>query len=83
MTNKKSNPFHVARIGASFPGTLLAYQLIINAQHSFALQFLRNKKTLRKAFYSGYMLNVSIHTISALPDQPEHFLNWLVRGKCQ
>jgi uncharacterized NAD(P)/FAD-binding protein YdhS len=84
MTTRKEPITTIAIIGGGVSGTLTAFQLVrqgtparvilIDQQHDFGLGLAYSTPSLR------HLLNVPAGKISALPDQPNHFLNWLRRN---
>ncbi|HEU4717512.1 MAG TPA: FAD/NAD(P)-binding protein [Bacteroidia bacterium] len=73
-----------AIIGAGFTGTMLAVQLIRKATSPFELIIINERETFCKGIaYNPYskqhLLNVVAGKMSAFPDQPEHFLQWILR----
>src|SRR5579875_1247003 len=71
----------IAIIGGGVSGTLTAYHLlrqnadahvvVIDPRHKLGLGLAYSTPSLR------HLLNVPAGKISALPDEPDHFLNWL------
>jgi hypothetical protein len=84
MTTRKEPITTIAIIGGGVSGTLTAFYLVrqgtparvilIDKQHDFGLGLAYSTPSLR------HLLNVPAGKISALPDQPNHFLNWLRRN---
>jgi uncharacterized NAD(P)/FAD-binding protein YdhS len=74
---------HVAIIGAGFSGTLLAINLLRHDGTRVTLIERRPRAAGRGVAYSTahpeHVLNVRAGHMSALPDQPDHFLHWLDR----
>lgn len=74
---------HVAIIGGGFTGTLLAINLL---RHDGPRATLIERRSVaaRGAAYSTvhpeHLLNVRAANMSALPDEPDHFVRWLGRG---
>ncbi|HEY0271139.1 MAG TPA: FAD/NAD(P)-binding protein [Sphingomonas sp.] len=71
---------HVAIVGGGFSGTLLAVNLLRNDGPRATL-IERRAHTARGVAYSAahpdHLLNVRAENMSALPDEPEHFVRWL------
>lgn len=71
---------HVAIIGGGFSGSLLAVNLLRhNGPHATLIE--RRPHTARGVAYSAahpdHLLNVRAENMSALPDDPGHFVRWL------
>jgi uncharacterized NAD(P)/FAD-binding protein YdhS len=81
MTTRKEPIPTIAIIGGGVSGTLTAFHLVrqgtsarvilIDHRPDFGLGLAYSTPSLR------HLLNVPAGKISALPDQPDHFLNWL------
>jgi uncharacterized NAD(P)/FAD-binding protein YdhS len=81
MTTRKEPSTTIAIIGGGVSGTLTALHLVrqgtparvilIDRRPGFGLGLAYSTPSLR------HLLNVPAGKISALPDQPDHFLNWL------
>src|SRR6202162_3042283 len=81
MTTRNVPITTIAIIGGGVSGTLTAFHLIrqrtparvllIDQRPGFGLGLAYSTPSLR------HLLNVPAGKISALPDQPDHFLNWL------
>lgn len=71
---------HVAIVGGGFSGTLLAVNLLRHDGPRATL-IERRAHTARGVAYSAahpdHLLNVRAENMSALPDDPEHFVRWL------
>jgi len=84
MTTRKEPTKTIAIIGGGVSGTLTAVHLVrqgtparvilIDQRPDFGLGLAYSTSSLR------HLLNVPAGKISALPDQPNHFLNWLRRN---
>jgi uncharacterized NAD(P)/FAD-binding protein YdhS len=84
MTTRKATTKTIAIIGGGVSGTLTAFHLIrektparvilIDQRPDFGLGLAYSTPSLR------HLLNVPAGKISALPDQPNHFLHWLRRN---
>src|SRR5260370_6982532 len=81
MTTRKEATKTIAIIGGGVSGTLTAFHLVrqrtparvilIDQRADFGLGLAYSTPSLR------HLLNVPAGKISALPDQPDPFLNWL------
>src|SRR6202051_4431736 len=81
MTTRKEASTTIAIIGGGVSGTLTAFHVVrrgvparvilIDQRPDFGLGLAYSTPSLR------HLLNVPAGKISALPDQPDHFLNWL------
>ena len=81
MTTRKEPTTTIAIIGGGVSGTLTAFHLVrqgtparvilIDQRPDFGLGLAYSTPSLR------HLLNVPAGKISALPDQPDHFLHWL------
>ena len=82
MAYANPNPHTIAIIGGGVSGTLTAFHLaqqrqlrariiVINPRPDFGLGLAYSTPSMR------HLLNVPAGKISALPDQPDHFLRWL------
>jgi uncharacterized NAD(P)/FAD-binding protein YdhS len=84
MTTRKETTKTIAIIGGGVSGTLTAFHLVrlgtparvilIDQRPDFGLGLAYSTPSLR------HLLNVPTGKISALPDQPDHFLHWLCRN---
>jgi uncharacterized NAD(P)/FAD-binding protein YdhS len=84
MTTRKAPNTTIAIIGGGVSGTLTAFHLVrqgtaarvilIDQRPDFGLGLAYSTPSLR------HLLNVPAGKISALPDQPDHFLIWLRRN---
>jgi len=72
---------HVVIIGAGFSGSLLAINLLRHGGPRVTLIERRAGQIGRGVAYSaadpGHLLNVRASNMSALPDSPDHFVDWL------
>ena len=72
---------HVVIIGAGFSGSLLAINLLRHGGPRVTLIERRAAQIGRGVAYSaadpGHLLNVRAGNMSALPDAPDHFTDWL------
>lgn len=79
---------HIAIIGGGFSGTMLAINLLRHGDARVTLIERRSERLGRGLAYGAaqddHILNVRAAHMSALPDQPDHFADWLkVRGAGQ
>ena len=84
MTTRKEAAKTITIIGGGVSGALTAFHLVrqqaqvrvilIDQRPDFGLGLAYSTPSLR------HLLNVPAGKISALPDQPDHFLNWLRRN---
>lgn len=70
-------------IGGGFSGTMSAVQLISKTDIPLSITIINEKETLNKGFaYSPYskkhILNVITEKMSAFPDKPHDFLDWVM-----
>jgi uncharacterized NAD(P)/FAD-binding protein YdhS len=73
---------HAIIIGGGASGVLLAYQLLHRSTPDFRVTLVEKRPDIGRglAFHTGnpeHVLNVRVANMSALPDQPDHFWNWL------
>lgn len=72
----------VAIIGGGFSGSLVAAQLLRQSNHPLIIKLIeRNPRFLNRGIAystdaSSHLLNVPASNMSALPDDPDHFLRW-------
>lgn len=71
-----------AIIGGGFSGTMLAVQLLEQAKHQVKVFLINNTKDFGKGVAYGtkepyHLLNVPTCKMSAYPDKPTHFTDWL------
>lgn len=71
-------------IGSGFTGTMTAVQLIESSAKPFELIIINKKDTSNKGIaYNTYskmhLLNVITSKMSAYPDKPNHFLDWVIQ----
>jgi uncharacterized NAD(P)/FAD-binding protein YdhS len=83
MPDTSTQP-HIAIIGAGFSGLMTAIHLIKNATAPLTIYLINNKATFgRGAAYSTqsykHLLNVPTAKMSALADDPTHFLDWALK----
>jgi uncharacterized NAD(P)/FAD-binding protein YdhS len=72
----------IAIIGGGFSGTMTAVNLARLAQQPTRVVLINHRRPLSRGTAYGtrhpdHLLNVAARNMSALPDQPEHFVNWL------
>ena len=83
MARGTPDPFPVAVIGAGFSGTLAALQILARAPDRPVLLFERGGTFGRGLAYGtgdpAHLLNVRAANMSAFPDRPGDFVEWLVR----
>lgn len=77
---------HVLIVGAGFSGTLLALNLLRHDGPRATIVERRGGQVARGVAYSAahpnHLLNVRAGNMSALPDDPDHFVRWLdTRGE--
>ena len=77
-----AGPPTVAIVGCGFSGTMVAVHLArLGSDSPRVLMFERNERLARGIAYSTsspeHLLNVPARLMSAFPDEPDHFLNWL------
>jgi len=75
-------PIEIAIIGAGFSGLMTAYHLIKEATGPLTIHLINEKETFgRGAAYRTstlkHLLNVPAAKMSAMHDDPDHFLNWV------
>ncbi len=75
-------PATVAIVGCGFSGTMVAVHLARQGPDSpRVLMFERDERLARGVAYGTsspeHLLNVPARLMSAFPDEPDHFLNWL------
>lgn len=74
---------HVIIIGGGFSGTLLAINLLRHGALKVTMVERRSDRLGRGLAYGAaqvsHILNVRASNMSALPDQPDHFVRWLAR----
>jgi uncharacterized NAD(P)/FAD-binding protein YdhS len=71
-------------IGGGFSGTMTAVHLIRKATHPVEIVIVNERETFNRGvafnpYSREHLLNVPAAKMSAFNNQPEHFLNWLVR----
>lgn len=77
----KMSQFTVAIIGGGFTGTTLAAQLLRSSGGSVSVVLIERGARLGRGVaynteYAEHLLNVRARSMSAYPDDPEHFLEW-------
>lgn len=86
MTRIAGPEDHVVIVGGGFSGTLLAINLMRHGGPRATLIERRPRQLARGVAYSAahpsHLLNVRAGNMSALPDEPDHFVRWLeARGE--
>lgn len=71
-------------IGGGFTGTMTAVQLIRNTSISFEIVIICTENTFNRGiafapYSKSHLLNVATAKMSALPDDADHFLNWVMK----
>ncbi|MBP7272221.1 MAG: FAD/NAD(P)-binding protein [Saprospiraceae bacterium] len=74
----------IAIIGGGFAGTLTAVQIIEKSTTVCDIILINDSETLNRGIayhpYSNkHLLNVTAEKMSAFPDQPNHFLDWVMQ----
>ncbi|NCD70565.1 FAD/NAD(P)-binding protein [Mucilaginibacter agri] len=72
----------IAIIGGGFCGTMTAVHLMKRVTNPLQIIIINTHFPLIKGIaystnYNGHLLNVPVESISALPEQSDHFLNWI------
>ncbi|MEO1993972.1 MAG: FAD/NAD(P)-binding protein, partial [Planctomycetaceae bacterium] len=72
----------IAVIGGGFSGTMAAVNLARLSDKPLRVVLINDKHPLGRGVAFGtkrieHLLNVAARNMSAVPDQPEHFLDWL------
>jgi len=83
--DRATRPATVAVVGCGFSGTMVALNLVRQGPNSLRiLLFERSDRLARGTAYGAsspsHLLNVPARLMSAWPEEPDHFLNWL-RGR--
>lgn len=73
---------HVAILGGGYCGTLVAVNLVRLAPKPLRITIINDHRPEGRGVAYGtrrmeHLLNVAARNMSAFPDQPEHFVNWL------
>src|SRR5512138_1194658 len=79
-----SRPHHVVIIGGGFSGTALAVQLLRCGNARREITLIESRERLGRGIAYGtsldaHVLNTRAGRMSLLPDDSEHFVNWLRR----
>lgn len=79
---QSSLPQRIAIIGGGFSGAMVAAQLLRQATHPLQIKLIEPRTAVgRGVAYSTvfdcHLLNVPAGKMSAFPELPDHFLNWL------
>lgn len=74
--------YDVAIVGGGFSGTLLSVQLLKKSSGKIAIAVInRSDRQGRGVAYEtecqSHLLNVAAEKMSAIPEQPDHFVSWL------
>jgi uncharacterized NAD(P)/FAD-binding protein YdhS len=75
---------HAIIVGGGASGVLLAYQLLKTPASDFRVTLIEKRPEIGRglAYHTGnpeHLLNVRVANMSALPDEPEHFWQWLCK----
>lgn len=75
---------NIGIIGGGFAGTMCAIQLIRNTTNPIEIQLISDKQTINRGIaYAPYsdkqLLNVVTGKMSAFPEDPTHFLKWVMQ----
>ena len=78
----KSPPDHVAIIGGGFSGVMTAVNLARLSKEPLRVTVINHRRPTGRGVAYGmrrpeHLLNVAARNMSAFPDQPDHFLQWL------
>src|SRR5690349_6104093 len=73
-------------IGGGFAGTMAAVQMIQQAKEPCAITIINERETFTKGvafspYSKKHLLNVIAESMSAFPDRPHHFLDWVMSQK--
>ena len=76
----------IAIVGAGFTGSMTAVNLVRESNLPFKLLMIDKKQKFNRgtaydSYSSLHLLNVRASNMSAFPDDPEHFVNWLKNSK--
>lgn len=79
--NATSSP-HIVILGGGYSGTLVAVNLVRVAPKPPRITIINDHRTAGRGVAYGtrrmeHLLNVAARNMSAFPDQPDHFVNWL------
>ncbi|WP_246275531.1 FAD/NAD(P)-binding protein [Brasilonema bromeliae] len=85
MMNRTISPSTIAIIGGGLSGSLVAANIMRKATMPLFIKLIeRNQEVGRGVAYGTpfecHLLNVPAGKMSAFPDEPNHFLNWLHRN---
>ena len=72
----------IAIVGGGFSGTMAAVNLARLSDHPVRVVVINSKRPLGRGTAYGttrveHLLNVAARNMSALPDMPSHFVDWL------
>lgn len=78
----KTEPEHVVIIGGGFSGTMTAVNIVRLARRPLRLTLINDGRPMGRGAAYGkrrqeHLLNVAARNMSALRDEPDHFLQWL------
>ena len=74
----------IAIIGAGFSGTLVLANIVKTAQENCSIAIIDHLESFNKGIAynpssSMFLLNVATKRMSAFPEDPDHFLNWVCK----
>lgn len=74
----------IGLIGGGFSGTMTAVQLIYHATEPIEIILISEEKNFNRGiaynpYSKNHLLNVPAAKMSAFPDRPEHFLDWVMQ----
>jgi uncharacterized NAD(P)/FAD-binding protein YdhS len=73
---------HIAIIGGGFCGMMTTVHLLENAKHPLKITIINSgypfgKGVAYSAYSDSHLLNVTAGNMSAFPDKPTHFIDWV------
>lgn len=79
---KLRSPQAIAIIGGGFSGAMVATHLLRHASHPLQIKLIERQSTLGQGIaystpFDCHLLNVPVGKMSAFPDLPNHFFDWL------
>lgn len=82
ILNLKISPITFAIVGGGFSGSLVAANLLRKATMPLSIKLIERSSQVGRGVAYGtqvdcHLLNVPAGKMSAFPDEPNHFLNWL------
>lgn len=81
MNTTTATIFDIAIIGGGFSGTMTLVHCMERAKNPLRIALFSRSNTTRGVAYSTldyhHLLNVPAHNMSAFPDKPTHFVEWL------